>query len=177
MNSRSSERITGMMVLLRGYNTMAADLAGDQWNEGDVSCSVVRRVVVPDSFYVIDGLLHTFMTILKEFGTFEDQINKELLENLPLLATTKILLECVKAGIGREIAHEMIKKHSTKSKDFFGLLITEKEFPLSLDQLNSLITNPADFAGNAIKQTDKVKKIIASKIKGKVSKVELSELR
>ena len=63
MNSRSSERINGMMVLLRGYTTMAADLAGDQWNEGDVSCSVVRRVVIADSFFVLDGLLQTFMTI------------------------------------------------------------------------------------------------------------------
>jgi adenylosuccinate lyase len=177
MNSRSSERINGMMVLLRGYNTMAADLAGDQWNEGDVSCSVVRRVVVPDSFYVIDGLLHTFMTILKEFGAFEDQINSELNENLPLLATTKILMECVKAGIGREVAHEMIKRHSTKSRDFFGSLVSEKGFPLTLDQLNSIIKNPADFAGNALEQTDKVKKIITSKIKGKVSKVELGDLR
>jgi len=177
MNSRSSERINGMMVLLRGYNTMAADLAGDQWNEGDVSCSVIRRVVIPDSFYVIDGLLHTFMTILKEFGIFEDKINAELNENLPLLATTKILMECVKVGMGREAAHEIIKRHSTKSKDFFRSLVLEKDFPLTLDQLNSLIENPADFAGNAIEQSDEVKKLVSSKIKGKVSKVELSELR
>jgi adenylosuccinate lyase len=117
------------------------------------------------------------MTILKEFGTFEDQINLELKENLPLLATTRILMECVKAGMGREVAHEIIKIHSTKSKDFFGSLVSEKEFPLTLNQLNSLIENPADFAGNAIKQSDGVKKLVASKIKGKVSKVELSELR
>jgi adenylosuccinate lyase len=166
-----------MMVLLRGYNTMAADLAGDQWNEGDVSCSVVRRVFIPDSFYVIDGLFHTFMTILKEFETFEDQINAELEENLPLLATTRILIECVKVGMGRELAHEMIKNHSTKSKEFFGALVSDKEFPLTLDQLNSLVKNPADFSGNAIEQTDEVKKIIASKIKGRVSKVELGDLR
>jgi adenylosuccinate lyase len=177
MNSRSSERINGMLVLLRGYNTMTADLAGDQWNEGDVSCSVVRRVVVPDSFYVIDGLLHTFMTILKEFGAFEDEINEELNQNLPLLATTKILMECVKAGMGREVAHKIIKKHSTKSKDFLGALVSEKDFPLTLDQLNSIIENPADFAGNAFEQSDGVKKLIGSKVKGKVSKVELSELR
>jgi adenylosuccinate lyase len=177
MNSRSSERINGMMVLLRGYNTMAADLAGDQWNEGDVSCSIVRRVVIPDSFYVIDGLLHTFMTILKEFGTFEEEINAELKENLPLLATTKILMECVKAGMGREVAHEIIKKHSTKSKDFFVSLASENDFPFTLDQLNSLIENPAEFAGDAIEQSDAVKKLVASKIKGRVSAVELSELR
>jgi adenylosuccinate lyase len=177
MNSRSSERINGMMVLLRGYNTMAADLAGDQWNEGDVSCSVVRRVVIPDAFYVIDGLLHTFMTILQEFGTFEDQINSELNENLPLLATTRILMECVKAGLGREAAHEMIKRHSTKSRDFFASIVKEKDFPLTLDQLNSLIKDPADFAGIATQQSDEVKKLISTKIKGKISKVELGDLR
>jgi adenylosuccinate lyase len=177
MNSRSSERINGMMVLLRGYNTMAADLAGDQWNEGDVSCSVVRRVVIPDAFYVIDGLLHTFMTILQEFGIFEDQINAELNENLPLLATTKILMECVKAGLGREAAHELIKKHSTKSKDFFESLVMEKDFPLALDQLKLLIKNPADFAGIALQQSDEVKKLISKKVKEKISKVELEVLR
>jgi len=177
MNSRSSERINGMMVVLRGYNTMAADLAGDQWNEGDVSCSVVRRVVIPDSFYVIDGLLHTFMTILQEFGIFEDQINAELNENLPLLATTKILMESVKTGLGREVAHDMIKKHSTKSKDFFESLVKEKGFPLTLDQLNLLIKNPADFAGTSLQQSDEVKKLIFTKIKGKFSKVELEVLR
>jgi adenylosuccinate lyase len=140
MNSRSSERINGMMVLLRGYNNMAADLAGDQWNEGDVSCSVVRRVVIPDSFYVLDGLLHTFMTILQEFGAFEEKIKAELDEQLPLLATTKLLMECVKAGMGREAAHQIIKKHSTSTApgELFNALASEKEFPLSSEQVRSL---------------------------------------
>ena len=177
MNSRSSERINGMMVLLRGYNTMASDLAGDQWNEGDVSCSVVRRVVIPDSFYVIDGLLHTFMTILKEFGAYESKIKSELEENLPLLATTKILMECVKKGMGREVAHELIKKHSTKSSNFFESLAAEKEFPLSIAELNDLINSPSDFAGNALSQIEEVKKSIQDKIKGKITRVELSDLR
>jgi adenylosuccinate lyase len=177
MNSRSSERINGMMVLLRGYNTMAADLAGDQWNEGDVSCSVVRRVIIPDSFYVIDGLLHTFMTILKEFGAFESEIKNELEKNLPLLATTKILMECVKKGMGREAAHELIKKHSINTADFFESLAAEKDFLMTIDELNALIKNPAEFAGNAEQQVDEVKKSISSKVKGKVSSVELSDLR
>jgi adenylosuccinate lyase len=178
-NSRSSERINGMMVLLRGYNTMAADLAGDQWNEGDVSCSVVRRVVIPDSFYVLDGLLHTFMTILNEFGIFEEEINSELSEQLPLLATTKILMECVKSGMGREESHELIKKHATTTtpSNFFVALVSEKNFPLSLEQLNKLIQNPADFAGLALEQVNTVKEMINSQIKGVISKVELTDLR
>jgi adenylosuccinate lyase len=179
MNSRSSERINGMMILLRGYNTMAADLAGDQWNEGDVSCSVVRRVVIPDSFYVLDGLLNTFMTILNEFGIFEEKINSELSEQLPFLASTKILMECVKAGMGREEAYELIKKYATTTTpgSFFAALVSEKNFPLRLDQLNKLIQNPAQFAGLAIEQSNTVKEMINSQIKGLISKVELTELR
>jgi adenylosuccinate lyase len=177
MNSRSSERINGMMVLLRGYNTMAADLAGDQWNEGDVSCSVVRRVVIPDSFYVLDGLLHTFMTILQELGAFDERIQAELNEYLPLLATTKILMECVKTGMGREEAHKLIKKHSTSSGDFFEALAKEKEFPLSLDQLNGLLADPSVFAGNAVMQSRSIAQRIKSVTDSKVSKVELTQLR
>ena len=178
MNSRSSERINGMMVLLRGYTTMAADLAGDQWNEGDVSCSVVRRVVIPDAFYVADGLLHTFMTILTEFGIFEDNINKELQEQLPFLATTQILISCVKAGMGREAAHEVIKKHATTNtaSNFFKALSADKDFPLDINQLTELIKNPADFAGSAVEQSQQVADLIRKATKGEISKVDLQTL-
>jgi adenylosuccinate lyase len=179
MNSRSSERINGMMILLRGFNTMTADLAGNQWNEGDVSCSVVRRVVIPDSFYVLDGLLHTFMTILSEFGAFEEKIKAELDEQLPLLSTTKILMECVKSGMNREDAHEIIKKYATTTtpNKFFAALSREKDFPLSLNQLTKLISNPAEFTGLALTQTNFVKEMITGRIKSKISKVELTDLR
>jgi len=178
MNARSSERINGMMVLLRGYTTMAADLAGDQWNEGDVSCSVVRRVVIPDAFYAIDGLLHTFMTVLTEFGIYEENINKELAEQLPFLATSQILTELVKKGMGREIAHELIKKHATTTtaSNFFNALASEKDFPLSINELNNLIKDPVSFAGSAIEQTREVTDEIKKFTKGEVSKVDLQSL-
>jgi adenylosuccinate lyase len=178
MNARSSERINGMMVLLRGYATMAADLAGDQWNEGDVSCSVVRRVVIPDAFYTIDGLLHTFMTVLTEFGIYEDNINKELAEQLPFLATSQILTELVKKGMGREIAHYLIKKYATTTtaSNFFNALASEKDFPLSINELNSLINDPAAFAGSAIEQTREVSDAIKQITKGEITKVDLQSL-
>jgi len=178
MNARSSERINGMMVLLRGYATMAADLAGDQWNEGDVSCSVVRRVVIPDAFYTIDGLLHTFMTVLTEFGIYEENINKELAEQLPFLATSQILTELVKKGMGREIAHELIKKHATTTtaSNFFNALASEKDFLLSINELNHLIKDPASFAGSALAQSQEVADEIRKITKGQVSKVELQSL-
>jgi len=178
MNARSSERINGMMVLLRGYATMAADLAGDQWNEGDVSCSVVRRVVIPDAFYTIDGLLHTFMTVLNEFGIYEENINKELAEQLPFLATSQILTELVKKGMGREVAHEVIKKHATTTtaSNFFNALASEKDFPLSINELNNLIKDPAAFAGSALAQSQEVADAIKQITNGQVSKVDLQSL-
>tara|TARA_B100000614_G_scaffold238647_1_gene237630 strand:- start:216 stop:854 length:639 start_codon:yes stop_codon:yes gene_type:complete len=112
MNMRSCERIGGMTVLLKGYLSMVTDLTGDQWNEGDVSCSVVRRVALPDSFFVIDGLMQTFITVLDDFGLYPKVIERELNHYLPFLSTTKILSAALTKGLGREEAHEIIKEHA-----------------------------------------------------------------
>ena len=112
MNARSCERVCGLAVILRGYASMAGELAGAQWNEGDVFCSVVRRVALPDAFYAIDGLFETFLTVLDDFGAYPAVIDRELERYLPFLATTKVLMAAVRAGVGRETAHEVIKEHA-----------------------------------------------------------------
>ena len=119
------------------------------------------------------------MTILNEFGIFEENIKNELKEQLPLLATTNILMECVKSGMGREVAHEIIKKYATTTtpSKFFEALSSEKDFPLSLEELNKLISSPAEFAGLALVQTLSVKEMIARRIINKISKIELTDLR
>ena len=112
MNTRSCERVNGLQVVLRGYASMAAELAGAQWNEGDVFCSVVRRVALPDAFFAIDGQTETFLTVLDEFGAYPAVIQRELDRYLPFLATTRILIAAVRAGMGREAAHEVIKENA-----------------------------------------------------------------
>ena len=112
MNSRSCERVNGFHVILKGYLTMAAGLAGDQWNEGDVSCSVVRRIMLPDSFFAIDGMFETFLTVLDQMDAYEAVIAAETARYLPFLMTTTIMMEAVKAGVGRESAHHAIKEHA-----------------------------------------------------------------
>jgi adenylosuccinate lyase len=112
MNSRSCERVNGFHILLKGYLTMAAGLAGDQWNEGDVSCSVVRRIMLPDAFYTIDGMFETFLTVLDQMDAYEAVIQAETAHYLPFLMTTTIMMEAVKSGVGRETAHKAIKEHA-----------------------------------------------------------------
>lgn len=112
MNSRSCERVNGFHVILKGHLAMAAGLAGDQWNEGDVSCSVVRRVMLPDAFFTIDGLFETFLTVLDQMDAYPAVIAAETTHYLPFLMTTTIMMEAVKAGVGRETAHKAIKEHA-----------------------------------------------------------------
>ena len=112
MNTRSCERINGLAVVVRGHLSMVAELAGDQWNEGDVSRSVVRRVALPDAFLATDGLFETFLIVLDEFGAYPAVIERELDRYLPFLATTKVLIAAVRRGVGREQAHEAIREHA-----------------------------------------------------------------
>ena len=167
MNTRSCERVTGLAVVLRGYVTMTAELAGNQWNEGDVSCSVVRRVALPDAFFAVDGLFETFLTVLGDFGAFPAVIERELERYLPFLATTKILMAAVRAGVGREIAHEVIKEHAiavalamreqvNTENNLMELLAGDGRLGLSLDDLNALIAEPLTFTGAALTQVDAI---------------------
>ncbi len=165
MNTRSCERVNGLAVILRGYSSMVAELAGDQWNEGDVSCSVGRRGAIADAFYAIDGLLETILTVVKEFGAYPAVISAEIEKYLPFLATTKILMGAVKAGIGREVAHEVIKEHSVAAalamreggeNNLLSLLAADERIPFSLEELRNLIGSPIDFTGEAADQVSRV---------------------
>jgi len=172
MNARSCERVCGLAVILRGYASMTAELAGAQWNEGDVFCSVVRRVALPDAFYAIDGLLETFLTVLADFGAYPAVIERELQRYLPFLATTKVLMGAVRAGVGRESAHEAIKEHAVGvalamrengqlENDLTDRLASDERLPLSREQLDALLAGPLSFTGVAAHQVAAVLEKIA----------------
>ena len=166
MNARSCERVGGLQVILRGYLTMTADLAGQQWNEGDVFCSVVRRVALPDAFFALDGMFETFLTVLAEFGAFPAMIDRELERYLPFLATTRILMAAVRAGVGRETAHEIIKEHAVAvalnmrengaDQDLIERLAADERLPLSYEELTAALADKQAFIGAAPSQVQQV---------------------
>ena len=166
MNARSCERVGGLQVILRGYLTMAADLSGQQWNEGDVFCSVIRRVALPDAFFAIDGMFETFLTVLAEFGAFPAMIDRELERYLPFLATTRILMAAVRAGVGRETAHEVIKENAVAvalnmrenggEQDLIDRLAVDDRLPLTKQQLDDALADRHAFIGAAESQTHRV---------------------
>jgi len=167
MNARSSERINGFVAILHGHLAMVGALVGDQWNEGDVSCSVVRRVALPDAFYTIDGLLETFLTVLDGFGPHPAVIARELDRYLPFLATTKVLVAAVKAGAGREEAHEAIKEHAVaaalaqreagaEGNDLVARLAADPRLPMDADGLAGALGDPLSLTGLADHQVAQV---------------------
>ena len=166
MNARSCERVGGLQVILRGYLIMAADLSGQQWNEGDVFCSVIRRVALPDAFFAIDGMFETFLTVLAEFGAFPAMIDRELERYLPFLATTRILMAAVRAGVGRETAHEVIKENAVAvalnmrenggEQDLIDRLAADDRLPLTKQQLDDALADRHAFIGAAESQTHRV---------------------
>lgn len=165
MNSRSCERLNGLHVILKGYLSMTAALAGDQWNEGDVSCSVVRRVALPDSFFAIDALLETFLVILNQMEINVPVIEREKNHYLPFLLTTTIMMEAVKRGVGRETAHEVIKEHAVAASrdlrqgkisrnDLFDRLAADGRLKLSRADFDAISAAASAETGTAGMQTD-----------------------
>jgi adenylosuccinate lyase len=172
MNARNSERINGFHAVLAGYQEMVARLAGDQWNEGDVSCSVVRRVALPGALFALDGALETFITVLDEMQVFEKAIAAEVRRLLPFLATTTLLMEGVKRGGGRETMHEVIRRHSLAvarglqdgtlgENDLARRLGEDPAFPMPEPDIRALLSDPARFVGAAPRQVDAFVKAVA----------------
>ncbi len=162
MNTRSAERINGLAAVLGGHLAMAGALVGNQWNEGDVSCSVVRRVAIPDAFFAVDGLFETFLTVLDELEVYPAVVDRELRRYLPFLATTKVLMAMVQAGVGREVAHEIVKEHAVAAamalrqgadtNELLDRLAADGRVGMDRGQLEALLGDPLSFVGAAPRQ-------------------------
>ena len=165
MNPRSCERVNGFHAILKGHLTMIGGIIGDQWNEGDVSCSVVRRCVLPDAFMAADGLFETFITVLDQRDIYEPVIRTELNRYLPFLMTTTIMMAAVKRGVGREEAHEVIKEHAVavsddlrhgriSCNDLLDRLGNDARLRLSREEIQQIYDANAGDTGMATAQVD-----------------------
>ncbi len=163
MNARTCERICGLNVVLSGHLAMVTGISGHQWNEGDVSDSVVRRVALPGAFFATDGLYQGFLTVLDELAPFPAVIERELARDLPFLATTKVLMAAVRAGVGREQAHSMIKEHAVAAAlarrqtngggdDLLARLAGDERLRLTRSDLEATVADPVTFTGAAAGQ-------------------------
>ncbi len=170
INARTCERISGTCDVIGGFLFMTQALLGNQWNEGDVSCSIVRRVALPGGFFAIDGLFEAAMTVLDEMGVFKEVVAVELENQLPFLSTTKILLALINQGMGREDAHTVIRDNAVAAvktglpDTFLQRLVSDRRVLIDRASLEEIIAAPDH--GSAEWQVQKVVKKVALIIEG-----------
>jgi adenylosuccinate lyase len=178
-NPRLSERVNALFIVLKGYLTMASEISGNQWNEGDVSESVVRRIALLDAFYCIDAILRTMTKVVKELEISKDNIAREVDLELEYLLSSKVLLLAFEKGVGRESAHKAIldcadKSRSPNSESFFTLISKTSELKVSESELLEIKSALDNHLGDAPLQARAVLNLAMAQISGLPEAINLN---
>ncbi len=163
-NPMRSERMTGLARKLMNLPADFAATYANQWFERTLDDSAIRRMNIPQAFLLTDAILKLFINITSDMVVYPKQIERHLLQELPFMATEKILMACVERGVSRQVAHEVVKKHSVaaglavkqegKENDLLPRLAEDPAIPFELDELNALMGDGSEFTGAAAQQTE-----------------------
>jgi adenylosuccinate lyase len=129
-NPIGCEQIVGLARLVRA-NAMAALENVALWHERDISHSSVERVILPDSFIVLDHMLRRFTRIVKGLVVYPDRMQQNLERSRGVIFSGQVLLELARRGVSREQAYEWVQRNAMKSfneqKDFKTLLLSDRD--------------------------------------------------
>ena len=163
-NPMRSERMTGLARKLMGLPANFGATAANQWFERTLDDSAIRRMDMAQSFLLTDAILKLYMNITSDMVVYPKQIEKYLRNELPFMATEKILMACVERGKSRQEMHEIIRKHSVaaglavkeqgKENDLLVRLANDEHIPFTLKELEVMIGNYQEFTGRAKEQTE-----------------------
>ncbi len=161
-NPMLSERATGLARFVIALSQSAWQTAAEQWLERTLDDSSNKRLVVPEAFLATDGILQIVLHITRGFVVYPRVMAARLAEELPFMATERILVEAVKAGGDRQALHERIRRHSVAAAR------EVKEFGRANDLLERLrgdaafatvkferAVDPKAFVGMAARQVDR----------------------
>jgi adenylosuccinate lyase len=172
VNPRLSERLNSLAVILKGHLNMIADISGLQWNEGDVSCSAVRRVALPDAFYTTDAILEIAIQLVDKVEFNAKLIDSEIELHTPEICSSSVLMLAIKKGVGREVAHKAVKEHALASKggtNFFDLVIGDPVLTIEKSEIDKLKSNLRLLSGEAPSQAKSIAASIKQRLREKVN--------
>lgn len=162
-NPMRSERMTGLARKLMGLPANFAATYANQWFERTLDDSAIRRMDIPQAYLLTDAILKLFVNITDGMVVYPKQIERHLSQEIPFMATEKILMACVEKGESRQEMHEIIKVHSVaaglvvkqegKDNDLLVRLGNDPKIPFSPEELLSLIADSGQFVGRASEQT------------------------
>jgi adenylosuccinate lyase len=162
-NPMRSERMTGLARKLMGLPANFAATAANQWFERTLDDSAIRRMDMAQAFLLTDAVLKLYINITNDMVVYPKQIEKHLNEELPFMATEKILMACVERGKSRQEMHEVIREHSVAAgfavknqgadNNLLNLLAADDRIPFDFSELNNLLGDYQQFTGRAAMQT------------------------
>ena len=140
-----------------------AATAANQWFERTLDDSAIRRMDLAQAFLLTDAVLKLYTNITSDMVVYPKQIERHLKEELPFMATEKILMACVERGKSRQEIHEVIREHSVAAgldvknqgvqNNLIAKLVRDERIPFDLQELEGLLGNYQQFTGRAAMQT------------------------
>ncbi|MDE3154082.1 MAG: adenylosuccinate lyase [Acidobacteriota bacterium] len=129
-NPIGCEQITGLARLLRA-NAHAALENNALWHERDISHSSVERVILPDSFIVLDHMLRRFTRIVRDLVVYPERMRENLARSRGVVFSGTVLLELARRGVSREQAYLWVQRNAMRSfaeaADFKALLLADPD--------------------------------------------------
>lgn len=160
-NPMRCERTTGLCRFVLGLASSPAMTASEQWFERTLDDSANRRIVIPEAFLAVDGILQILINVLDGLVVHPKVIAARVAAELPFMATENILMAAVKAGGNRQELHEKIRLHSQAAAaqvKNFGKpndLINRLKADISFAKINfEKVLDPKDYIGRAPQQVD-----------------------
>ena len=161
-NPMRSERICSLARYLMADAMNAPMTASTQWLERTLDDSANRRISMPEGFLCADAILRLAQNVTDGLHVNEKIVEKTVKDYLPFIATENLMMEAVKKGGNRQQLHEIIRKCSMEATakmkngeecDLLSRLAAEKEFGLTEEEMNTLLT-PSAYIGRCPEQVD-----------------------
>ncbi|MHC4618846.1 MAG: adenylosuccinate lyase [Planctomycetota bacterium] len=170
-NPMRCERVTALSRLVLSLASSPAMTASEQWLERTLDDSANRRVVIPEAFLGVDGVLEILINVVDGLVVYPKVIAARVAAELPFMASENILMAAVKAGGNRQELHEKIRLHSQaaavevkrfgKPNDLMGRLKADIAFR-KIDLASVL--EPTKYIGRAPRQVDEFIKSVVTPV-------------
>ncbi len=115
-NPHASERVSGLVRLLRGYSSAAAENVA-LWHERDISHSSAERIILPDACILFDYLLDLMTDLIDGLVVHDDRMRRNLDLTGGLIYSQRVLLALVDAGMDRQAAYRAVQRHALAAWD------------------------------------------------------------
>jgi adenylosuccinate lyase len=159
-----AERICGLSRVIKA-NAFASLENIPLWHERDLTNSSPERILIPEACILTDYILNLTIDLVENLVFHRDAIKRNLEMSKGRIMAERFMIELTKKGLGRQEAHELIRKLAMKSyeRDLeFGFVLKKskkvRKF-FSEEEIDELM-KPEGYLGTAKEQVDRVLRIL-----------------